>query len=57
MRTAVGEDRDLMRAAMRYIQKEFTPRTLIFPGHGDITLSETEFAYNKVVRDLLDEVV
>ena len=55
--TAVGEDRALMRAAMRFIQKEFTPRTLIFPGHGNITLSETEFAYNKVIRDLLDEAV
>ncbi len=57
VRTAVGEDRDLMRAAIQYIQKEFTPRTLIFPGHGDITLLETEFAYNKVIRDLLDKAV
>ena len=53
VRTAVGENRAGMRAATTAIAAEFDPRTLILPGHGKLTLLETEMAYNASIRHLM----
>ncbi|MDO8605354.1 MAG: MBL fold metallo-hydrolase [Phaeospirillum sp.] len=53
VRTAVGENRDGMRAAAAAIAAEFAPRSIIFPGHGKLSLLETEMAYNASIRRLL----
>ena len=56
VRTAIGENRDQMRAAVARIAEAFQPRTLVLPGHGDLTVLETELAYNRTVKSLLEEV-
>lgn len=55
VRTAVGEDRTKMQAAVTAIAQEFAPRTLVFPGHGALTLLETEMTYNATIGGLLEK--
>lgn len=55
VRTAVGEHRRGMRGAITAIAADFPPRTLVFPGHGKLSLLETELMYNAIVQRLLAE--
>ena len=52
LRTARGEEQDGMRAAFDFIESFFSPRTLILPGHGKLTLLEVELAYNPTINRL-----
>lgn len=55
VRTAVGEHRQGMQRAIASIAADFPPRTLVFPGHGKLSLLETELMYNAIVRRLAEE--
>jgi|GEM_PF-1506704 len=46
VRPAVGESRDGMLAAFDFIEASFSPSALVFPGHGKLTLLETELRFN-----------
>jgi len=52
LRTALGESKEGLRKAFDFIASFFPNRTIIFPGHGKLSLVETEMNCNPKIRSI-----